>query len=59
MSQSSEVGTIPLPDIKEVLRKKELEEEMARIEEDEEASKVRINRKDRKALARVSIIGVL
>jgi hypothetical protein len=46
---------IPLPDIKQVLRKKEIEEEMARIEEEEEETKVRIKRTDRKAMAKVII----
>jgi hypothetical protein len=49
-------AAIPLPDIKQALRKKEMEEEQARIEEEEEETKVRIKRTDKKAMARVSII---
>ena len=44
---------IPLPDIKEVLKKKEIEEEMARMEEEQAETKVKIKRSDRKALAKV------
>ena len=45
--------SLPLPDIKDTLRKKELEEEMARIEEEESSSRVKIKRSDRKAMAKV------
>jgi hypothetical protein len=46
-------GAIPLPDIKQVLRKKFLEEELTRIEEEQEDQTVKIKRTDRKAMARV------
>lgn len=52
-STDSENTMIPLPDIKEVLKKKELEEELARIEEEQAETKVKIKRSDRKALAKV------
>lgn len=45
---------LPLPDIKDTLRKKELEEEMARIEEEEAETRVKIKRSDRKAMSKVS-----
>jgi len=47
-----EDGAIPLPDIKDTLRRKEMEAEMARIEEEETATK-KIDRKDRKALLKL------
>jgi hypothetical protein len=43
----------PLPDIKQVLKKKEIEEEQARIEEEKEASIPKIKRSDKKALVKV------
>ena len=46
-------GAIPLPDIKEALKKKEMEEELARMEEEKEASKVKIKRGDSDALLKV------
>lgn len=46
-------GAIPLPDIKQVLRKKFMEEELSRIEEEQEDQQVKIKRTDRKALLRV------
>jgi hypothetical protein len=52
-STDGETTMIPLPDIKEVLKKKELEEELARIEEEQAETKVKIKRSDRKALAKV------
>ena len=50
--KSSE-GAIPLPDIKETLKKKE-EEEKARIEEEKLKEKRRIKRSDKEAFTRVS-----
>lgn len=55
-SRGSESITIPLPDIKDTIRKKELEEEMARMEEDEASSRVKIKRSDRKAMAKVRMV---
>jgi hypothetical protein len=46
-------GAIPLPDIKQVLRKKFMEEELSRIEEEQEDKTVKIKRTDRKAMAKV------
>ena len=46
-------GAIPLPDIKETLKKKE-EEERARIEEEMLKEKRRIKRSDKEAFTRVS-----
>jgi hypothetical protein len=53
--RGSDTITIPLPDIKDTLRKKELEEEMARIEEAEAEIRVKIKRSDKKAMAKVRI----
>lgn len=47
-----EDGSIPLPDIKDTLRRKELEQQMALMEEEQQEKK-KINRKDRKALLKV------
>lgn len=44
---------ISLPDIKEARKRKQLEEEMARMEQDREEQRVRIKRTDKKAMARV------
>jgi hypothetical protein len=52
--QQKEDGAIPLPDIKDTLRRKELEAEMARMEEEQETNTKKIDRKDRKALLKVS-----
>ena len=52
--QSSE-GAIPLPDIKETMKKKE-EEERARIEEEKLKQKRRIKRSDKEAFIRVSLM---
>jgi hypothetical protein len=51
--QVSDTGAIPLPDIKQVLRKKQMEEELARMAEEKEEMKVRISRKDKVAFAKV------
>lgn len=56
LSSKAESTAIPLPDIKEVLRKKEVEEELARIEEEQAETKVKIKRNDKKALAKVTLI---
>ena len=53
MPQESE-GAIPLPDIKEALKKKEQEEQLARMEEEKEANKIKIKRTDKEALLKVS-----
>jgi hypothetical protein len=50
-----ESGAIPLPDIKQALKKKAMEEELARIEEEKEEEKVRIKRTDKAAFAKVRI----
>ena len=55
LSTDAENTMIPLPDIKEVLKKKELEEELARIEEEQAETKVKIKRSDKKALAKVRL----
>lgn len=47
---------LQLPDIKNQIRKKEMEEEIARKEEEEEESRPRIKRSDKVALAKVSTI---
>lgn len=50
--ESSE-GAIPLPDIREALKKKQLEEELARAQEEEEEQRVLVNRSDKEAFAKV------
>ena len=45
-------GAIPLPDIKDSRRRKEMEQELARIQE-EELEKTKIDRSDRTALLKV------
>ena len=45
---------IPLPDIRQALQSKALEEEKARIEEEKEAARVKIKRSDKEAFTRVS-----
>ena len=49
----AEDGAIPLPDIKDTLRRKEVEQQMARMEEEQEAKQKKIDRKDRDALLKV------
>ena len=46
-------STIPLPDIKESLKRKALEEELAKMEQEAEAKKVKIKRSDKAALAKL------
>ena len=48
-----ENGAIPLPDIKQALKKKAMEEELARIEEEKDEQRVRIKRTDKEAFAKV------
>lgn len=49
--KSSDV--LPLPDIKEARKKKQMEEEMARMDQENEEQKVRIKRTDKEAFRRV------
>lgn len=51
---TDDTGAIPLPDIKDTIRRKEMEAEMARMEE-EEQEKTKIDRSDRTALLKVRI----
>ena len=46
---------IPLPDIREALKKKQIEAELAQIEEEEKENKVLIKRSDKKALTKVRL----
>ena len=46
-------NAISLPDIKEARKKKQMEEELARMEQEKEEQKVRIKRSDKAAFARV------
>jgi len=46
-------NAIPLPDIKEARKRKQMEEEIARMELEQEEQKVRIKRSDKAAFARV------
>lgn len=48
-----------LPDIRNALRKKEIEEEIARMEEQERESKPKIKRSDTKAFKKVSLFFLL
>ena len=45
---------IPLPDIRDQLKRKELQEKIAQMEADEEAKKVKIKRSDKEAFTKVS-----
>jgi len=47
---------IPLPDIKEAKRKKQMEEELARMEDEKEEKRVRIKRSDKEAFTKVRIV---
>ena len=49
---ADEVG-VPLPDIKQALQRKAIEKEMEKIEEEEEANRVKIKRTDKEAFAKV------
>lgn len=49
-------GAIPLPDIKEARKKKLMEEELAKMEQEQEEQKVRIKRSDKEAFAKVSFV---
>jgi len=51
---NSRSETIPLPDIKEARKRKQMEEELARMEQEKEAQKVKIKRSDKEAFAKVS-----
>lgn len=54
--QQDSEESIPLPDIKQVLQKKAMEQ-LARAEEEEKRdSQVKINRKDKDALAKVCVV---
>jgi hypothetical protein len=53
-SSSISGNAILLPDIKEARKKKQMEEEMARVEQEKEEQKVRIKRSDKEAFRRVS-----
>lgn len=53
--KSEDSSAIPLPDIKEALRKKEMEKELARMEEEKEKSKPKIKRSDKDAFTRVCL----
>lgn len=54
-SPEAQDGAIPLPDIKDTLRRKEVEAQMARMEEEQEAKQKKIDRKDRQALLKVRL----
>jgi hypothetical protein len=49
-------GAIPLPDIREARKRKQLEEELAREAQEKEEQKVKIKRTDKEAFRRVSIL---
>ena len=46
-------GVIPLPDIKEALQRKEIEQELAKAEAEKEANRVRIKRTDKEAFTKL------
>ena len=52
-STSISGNAVPLPDIKEARKKKQMEEELARMEEEKEETRVKIKRSDKAAFARV------
>lgn len=47
-------GQIPLPDIRDQLKRKELQQKIAQMEAEEEAKKVKIKRSDKEAFTKVS-----
>ena len=53
-SPALDAGAIPLPDIREARQKKLMEEELARIEEAKEESRVKVKRSDKEAFTKVS-----
>ena len=55
-SSSTVSGAIPLPDIKEARKRKQMEEENARIQKEQHEQKVKIKRTDKEAFRRVSIL---
>ena len=52
-SSSSTEGPIPLPDIRDQLKRKELQEKIAKMEEEEKEQKVKIKRSDKAAFIKV------
>jgi chromatin segregation and condensation protein Rec8/ScpA/Scc1 (kleisin family) len=56
-SSSEDSTAYPLPDIKEVLRMKQFEQDMARMEEEEQTKRPKIKRTDKAAYARVRKFG--
>jgi hypothetical protein len=52
--QQEDSEAIPLPDIRQALQKKQIEEELALAQEEEEDQRVRIKRTDKEAMAKVS-----
>ena len=58
-SSSSTEGPIPLPDIRDQLKRKELQEKIAKMEEEEKEQKVKIKRSDKAAFIKVSVVVVL
>lgn len=57
-SSSISGNAIPLPDIKEARKRKQMEEEIARTEQEKKDKKVRIKRSDKEAFRRVSTISL-
>ena len=53
LSGGSDEGPIPLPDIRDQLKRKELQQKLAQMEAEEEAKKVKIKRSDREAFTKV------
>jgi hypothetical protein len=56
-SASEDATAYPLPDIKEVLRMKQFEQDMARMEEEEQKKKPKIKRTDKAAYNKVRKFG--
>jgi hypothetical protein len=46
-------GVIPLPDIRQALKKKAVEEELKRMEAEKQANRVKIKRSDKEAFRKV------
>lgn len=51
--RASEGEPIPLPDIRDTLKRKEIEEEMARLSQEKEQQRPKIKRSDREAFVKV------
>lgn len=54
VDNNNQEGTLPLPDIRDQLKRKELQEKIAKMEAEQEETKVKIKRSDKDAYNKVS-----